>query len=410
MTVKEHGMQAASRALLMYCVIYTIAAADEYWVLQWLGDIYGIKLAVFAAILQNASWPVQAYFYWKAKKQYALEHKSERVVTMSMLRSYCVLGLLSTFITLTRTMGITSLPATIYAICANTEIVFEAVMTKLILRRKVSNLQLLAVGLVLSGVFVSLYNPTLGSYGDDTHVSQNALVIGVVVSLASRFASSLNTILADRFLGKDAKSRMGVLECSLANSLIPCTVLPFVLLVVPEYKLWHTQLVGSHSNVSRICIALLCFTVTVSKHADRLAKFSIVSMASTMFYAAVDANMKVIAGIGSFIFFQSDVTWPRIVGFGCIFLSLVVMYQDKAHRTVAASKVVTTQPELPSIEVSPVLTVATDSERPLPRAFGRQLTVTDMGRQRTMELSPASSASGSLSKTPLARAGSRVEF
>jgi drug/metabolite transporter (DMT)-like permease len=298
-------------------------------------EIYGIKLAVFAAILQNASWPVQIFFYKEARKQHLLETKSERIITPAMYKSYGILGILSAFITLTRTMGITSLPASIYVICANTEIVFETIMTKVVLGREVSWMQLIAVGLVVSGVSISLYDPKNNRYGDGDGVSQTSLLLGVTVSLLSRFASSLNTILADRFLGKDAKSRMGVLECSLANSLIPCCVLPFVLLVVPEEKKWGDQL-GGHAPIACFFIALLCLSVTVSKHADRLCKFSIVSMTSTMFFAAVDANMKVVAGIGSFLFFSDNVHWPQILGFVFIFFALIVMYLDKKHRTVAA--------------------------------------------------------------------------
>lgn len=328
--------KGSSTTLLIFCLVYTIAAADEYWVLDWLRELYGIKLAVFAALLQNASWPVQIFYYLNARKQHLAETGSERQVTKSMYKSYIILGILSAFITLSRTVGITSLPASIYVICANTEIVFETIMTKVILRREVSYLQLASVVFVLAGVSISLYDPKKGRYGDGQGVSQTQLLTGVFMSLLSRLASSLNTILADRFLGKDAKSRMGVLECSLANSLIPCLVLPLVLLVIPEYQKWPDQLYHHPQNI-RLFIGFLCLVVTASKHADRLAKFSIVSMTSTMFFAAVDSNMKVVAGIGSFLFFRDDVYWPQILGFILIFIALIIMYIDKKQKSLATA-------------------------------------------------------------------------
>jgi drug/metabolite transporter (DMT)-like permease len=189
---------AASNGLLFLCLTYTVAAANEYWLLNWLSSIYDIKLPIFAALLQNASWPIQIIFYRIERKKHFIETLKERVVTPAMFKSYCILGGLSAFITLTRTMGITSLPPTIYVIAANTEIVFETIMTKVILRKTVSYLQLLAVSLVLGGVAVSLYDPTTGQYGSNENVSQEALLVGMMVSLLSRLASSLNTILADR--------------------------------------------------------------------------------------------------------------------------------------------------------------------------------------------------------------------
>lgn len=88
----------------------------------------------------------------------------------------------------------------IYAIVANTEIVFECIMTKVYLRREVSMLQVIAVSLVIAGVLVSLWNPVTGDYGstDDDGYDSSDLLFGLGVSVVSRVASSVNTILADR--------------------------------------------------------------------------------------------------------------------------------------------------------------------------------------------------------------------
>jgi drug/metabolite transporter (DMT)-like permease len=189
--------------LLFYCLVYTIAAADEYWVLDWMRELYGIQLAVYAALLQNASWPVQVFYLRKEWRNHAASTGSERVITSSMYQSYFILGLLSAFITLSRTVGITELPASIYVICANTEIVFETLMTKLILRRKVSWLQLLSVAFVCAGVLISLYDEQSNTFARSDKVSASSLLKGVIMSLASRLASSLNTVLADRYLAPD---------------------------------------------------------------------------------------------------------------------------------------------------------------------------------------------------------------
>ena len=119
--------------LILNCVLYTGAAAAEYWLFGWLA-IFGIKLPIFSALLQNASWSVQILFYNLERKK--LSTIAPRIITNDMYRSYIILGLLSSFITLTRTIGLTSLPPTIYVICANTEIVFETFMTRIVLQRE----------------------------------------------------------------------------------------------------------------------------------------------------------------------------------------------------------------------------------------------------------------------------------
>jgi hypothetical protein len=183
-----------NNALLLYCVCYTVAAANEYWVVNWLKG-KDVDLPIFMAIVQNASWPVQLMFYrWELAKL-----DTPRIITPQMYRSYAFLGFLAAFIGLSRMYGLTTLPPTLYVICANTEIVFETAMTKIILHRSISWFQYLAVFLVLGAVVLSLYNPTDQVFGQgDSKSSTQVILTGVGLSLASRFASSLNTILAEK--------------------------------------------------------------------------------------------------------------------------------------------------------------------------------------------------------------------
>jgi hypothetical protein len=118
-----------------------------------------------------------------------------------------------------------------------------------------------------------------------------------------------------------------VLECSFFNAIIPSFLLPGVLAVVPEYKKW-TILTGKAPGATTI-ITILCAGLTAAKHTDRLSKFFIVSRASTIFFAFVDSNMKIIAGIGTFIFFNQAVYWTDVVGFIFIFMALMVACYDK---------------------------------------------------------------------------------
>jgi len=316
-------------SLLVACVLYTFAAGSEYWLMSWLNYIYNIKLPIFFALLQNASWPIQGMTYWLERKEYE-KKKGKRIVTNKMIKSYCILGTLNAVITLTRTVGITTLPPTIYAIVANTEIVFECLMTKLYLKREITVYQVVSMCLVIAGVIVSLWDPVAGTYGEegDDQGSTETLMYGLSLSFLSRFASSWNTILADRFLGRDRKTQLGVLECSFFNALLPCLILPWVLLVAPEYQRWGDQL-SHRSPLNNACVAGLLASVCVAKYGDRVSKFTVVSKASTMFFAVVDSNMKLFAGIGTIVFFSEAFTWGQGMGFFLIFVSLLISLYDK---------------------------------------------------------------------------------
>jgi hypothetical protein len=46
----------------------------------------------------------------------------------------------------------------------------------------------------------------------------------------------------------------------------------------------------------------------------------------------MNANMKVVAGIGTFLFFGEDAKWCQIVGFVLIFFALLLMVADKRNK------------------------------------------------------------------------------
>jgi drug/metabolite transporter (DMT)-like permease len=191
-------IRACTPELFTLCLTYTVAAAMEYWLVNWL-KLEGLNLPVFFAIIQNSAWPLQLYFYICELKR----HDQPRVITPHMWRSYFLLGALASVITMTRMAGLSSLPPSLYVICANTETVFETLMTRTILKRKVRSLQWMAAFLVCLGVVVAIYDPSnrrygAGSMGGQSRHERNIIVIGVLMSVGSRWASALNVILAEK--------------------------------------------------------------------------------------------------------------------------------------------------------------------------------------------------------------------
>ena len=354
----------STRLLLSLSAIYTFAAANEYWVVSWFKQ-YGVNLPIFFALLQNCLWPLQIAGYLKARKQL----ESPRVITGAMYRNYLILGLLSSFITLSRMYGLTILSPIVYVICANTEIVWESLMTRVLLKKAVSWLQLVAVGLVCAAIPLSIWDPEGDSFGsDDTADSSvgvsgiSSLVFGISLSLASRFASSLNSILAELFLGQEKKSKIGVIECAVANSIIPFFTIPIVLVFRPEYTVWASELTPSKATFKiKVIIIVLCISLVASKQIDRFSKYSILQASNTIFYAGIDAFMKIVAGIGALVLFHERTTVGKITGFLLTLFSVFLLYIDKRRKTLAVEKYLAQNPLL--LEVNETETNAKNFSR-----------------------------------------------
>ena len=312
--------------LFIIIIVYTIAASSESWLVNWLKLLYSIELPIFVTIILSSSWPIQLIQYLIANQNYLKENGEKRIITPIMARNYIILGLLASFVSITKVSGLTTLPVVIYSIASNTEIVFETIMTVIVLKRTVSYLQIISVILVCMGVIISVYNPVSKMWGDNETVTKRELIIGLILTISSRFASSLNSILADKFLKIDSRSYMGCLECAVANSMIPFFILPTILIFIPEYNSWN-ELRGTASGTCIITLILIALSIT--KYADRLSKFFILSSTSTMYFAAIDSNMKVVSGIGAFFFFGEIYYWPQILGFILIIVALIIMYYDR---------------------------------------------------------------------------------
>ena len=352
-----------------------------------------MTLPVFTAMLLNGYWPLQLFIYARARKR---SIGAPRTVPW---QKYCLLGANAGAVTLLRSFGINYLSGSLYVIAANSEIVFTTLLSVCLDKDAVTRYQLGAVLLTILALAVSLYDPASGTFFKENPGAKSAQNFRVGFAEISRFLSALNSVLSSKLLGKDRKSRWGVMELSLFNSMVPSLLLPFVGFASGEVHDWgkelgrgwrevdYDQLKGC-MMVRKPCRALMCgvcvyilLTVCVceqtepgnplngvcqqctpgavpgrcyysnegpsswfwkamfictlvalcfAKFFDRMCKFTVVSLKSSMFYSVVDAGMKSAAGFGSFLFFNEHADWSDGVGFGLVLLSFVPMlYGDK---------------------------------------------------------------------------------
>jgi len=313
--------------LLVFSFTYALAAGSETWLVKWL-QASGVSLIVFFVLLQNASWPLLLYLYGRARREVA----DERSLGLSRRwRVLILLGVLSSYVSLSKMIALTSLSPIIYLVCSNTEIVWETLLTRFFLKKDISLLQLLAISLVVVAVPLSVYDDDdddgSSSSDDQTGLTQ---VLAVAFSLSSRLASSLGVILSEQILGSEAKTKIGVLECALATTVVPFFLAPFALFFVDEVTQWSE--LAPASSTERIIIAILCFSLVSTKIVDRLSKFSVVQASSTLFFAGTDAASKLLAGIGCYVFFRDQLSLFEIVAYALISIAVALLYVDKLDK------------------------------------------------------------------------------
>jgi drug/metabolite transporter (DMT)-like permease len=194
MTELQQMKQVFSAEIVALSCGYIFFAANEIWTINWLDEIFGIDQPIFAALILNAYWPIQGYLYYIERAK----STTERIITPKMYWDYCILGSLAGMVSLTRCYGIVNLPPTLYVISANSELIWEALLTYFVLNRDLNKYHLTAVFMILFAICLSLYDPKTNTYGETNNVSTYQLTVGLSLSAISRFLSALNTILAER--------------------------------------------------------------------------------------------------------------------------------------------------------------------------------------------------------------------
>jgi low affinity Fe/Cu permease len=89
-------------------------------------------------------------------------------------------------------------------------------------------------------------------------------------------------------------------------------------------------MIHDHQTVKELAIIVLLFSfLAVGGYFDRVSKFSIVMMSSSIFFAIVAASMRVVAGLGSFAFFSDQAQWSVVIGLVCVIMAMGLSCYDK---------------------------------------------------------------------------------
>lgn len=318
--------------LLVFIVGYVFAAASEIWAIKEVNYNFLAQVPTLSAMMLNSYWPIQALIYWRVRQTHAPPERDGFPWC-----AYAILGLSAGSVSTLRSVGINGLDGVIYVICSNTEVVFSAVLSVLVLKKGLNAYQISAVLLVLGAVIFAVWDPQepgLGSAfasardSEDGHAhARTMFIVGITSTLASRLLSALNSILTEWFLGKNKKSTWCVQELPLVTAIVPSAILPWSLVITAENALQWGKLTRSDApGHSWGLIYFIMFALSMAKLVDRQCKMNIIAKKSAVFFEGVDALMKSVAGLGAYVFFynkeKDDTKWNDFIAMGVIVLAL----------------------------------------------------------------------------------------
>jgi hypothetical protein len=249
-----------------------------------------------------------------------------------------------------RSFGINYLSGVVYVVCANTEIIFAALLSSLVLGKHVNVYQIFAIVLVVGSLVFATLDPKTWKFesnGDPEDPDSNHFAIGIVLTIASRFLSAVNSILAEKMLGKNKKSPWGIHELCITQALVPTIVLPFTLLISKESEQWH-KLIDNPGTPGSAVLVVILVAMSLTKLVDRTCKMNIIQAKSSIFFEGIDALMKSVAGAGSFLIWsdmETDTKWNDFVALGVVVISLAfTVHGENVEKKAAEARQAKAEP------------------------------------------------------------------
>jgi len=250
---------------------------------------------------------------------------------------YLLIGSLAAAVTGTRAYGLNALPASIYVVCATSDLVFNTLLSRFLLKRTFTVYHYSAVVIAMSGiVLVATDNSKSTHYKCDGDTCADDFLPGILMAVGSAFCSAVNSVLADKLLSVDKKSALGVAEVSLFNSMVPFSVLWIPMLATQEYTRYDDAIRRvRHENALAIFI-LCCIGLGIAKMVDRASKFTIVTQQGAFFYAVADSVRKVLTAVLAIWIFGEEGSWKKYVALACTALAMCVYIFGTTRKAVAS--------------------------------------------------------------------------
>jgi|EP01046_Picozoa_sp_COSAG06_P039259 drug/metabolite transporter (DMT)-like permease len=298
------------RALLVgLAAVYCCASASEVLFVKGL-NAKGVVFPVLTSALLNGYWPLQLVMYCALARSTA----NYRRLTWAIVRGYLIVGVVATGVSLLRCYGLNGLPGSTYVVLSCSDIVFNTVLSRFVLKSRFTLYHYSAVIITVAGILMlGISEGSSGARGgcaagvsscrtapssiasgsEAAGAAENAdrsfgTSIAVGAALASALLSAINSVLSEFLLSKDkANPLIAVSEVSFFNSAVPSLLLPIAMTWTGELDLYEAKLTALElvpgAVVTVGCLALgLC----LSKMLDRLCKFYIISLSGAFFFAS----------------------------------------------------------------------------------------------------------------------------
>jgi len=329
---------------LTFGLLYALSSVSETLAIKALNYApEPIVLPIYTSLLSNQLWifmfPVYIYMYLnRAPVKVTLIKKNKPI---DYIVQYTVLGILTFLITVFRNFSVNVIPGSVFLLLISTSIVFNMILSVLLLKRSFNYWHVAAAALCLSSATV------IGVISVITDTSTANYAIGIPTAIASAFFVAMMNVAQEYVQPFWDDFTFRAIEMTVCTSMI-ASALTIVLgtLIIKEVITWPTVLPAlTKENFSLVLVICVSVALPIIKLIIRSSKYSTIQYSNAFFFEFVQSSAALLGSLANILVFGEPWGHGYIAAIVLMTLSYAVYIKAKNEsKKATAVKTVKQQP------------------------------------------------------------------
>ena len=307
-------------ASVSYGVLYAISSAGETMAIKSLNYNVSLVLPAYTALLSNQLWLLMLPVYW-------MQRKERRSLKGTYWSHYLTMGCLTFTITLLRNISVNVMPGSVFSILISTSILFNIVLSKVVLNKVFTYWHIGAAAFCLAAAFsigfASLFTNQEGLVGVDYK-------LGISTAIAAAFFIAVISICQEYIQPTWDNYNVRIVEMTLVSSLIASALTVIYGAFTKEVTVWDQAITAATASRDGLALVVcVSCALPVLKLLVRNTKYATIKNSSAFFFEFAQAAGSLVGSVANVLVFQEPWGAGYIVAIVLMAISFGLYIQTK---------------------------------------------------------------------------------
>ena len=281
-------------AAVSYGVLYAISSAGETLAIKSLNYNVSLVLPAYTALLSNQLWLLMLPVYW-------MQRKERHSLKETYWSHYLVMGCLTFTITLLRNISVNVMPGSVFSLLISTSILFNIVLSKLVLKKVFTYWHMGAATFCLAAAFsigiASLFTNQEDLVGVDYR-------LGITTAIGAAFFIAVISICQEYIQPTWDNYNVRIVEMTMMSSLIASALTVVYGTFTKEMATWDPAITAATQSRDGLALVVcVSCALPVLKLLVRNTKYATIKNSSAFFFEFAQAAGSLVGSIANILVF-----------------------------------------------------------------------------------------------------------